>query len=677
MPSRSSPATPVAALAAAILVAVALSVAPSPSWSQEWKDIKRVPPPGIPVPDADKAELTAGAEELGKAAAALEGKPGWPDVKIFHNALRYALAHNEFFDAKDFPNAKAAIKEGLARAKALSEGKSPWNEAAGAVIPRGYVSRIDGSVQPYVLSVPEGYKPGDGKKYRLDCWFHGRDEKLSELRMISQKGKGEFPLKDGFTVFLYGRCCVANKMAGEIDLFEAIADISKHYPIDADRIAVRGFSMGGGACWHFAAHFPGEWAAAAPGAGFSESPEFLRIWKNGPAPTWWEQKLYRWYDATDYAANLFNLPTVAYSGEKDGQKQAADAMIRHLKAEGLEIPHVIGPMTGHSYHKDSKPVINKFVDEAVAKGRDNRPAKIRFTTFTLRYNKCKWLTVDAIERHWERARVEAEVKGDTAEVKTAGVTALSLDLPAGVKAIAIDGKTLTLPQAAGAPNTQTVSLTKKADGWVLGHGADDGLRKRHGLQGPVDDAFMDSFVFVTPTGPAMNETVGKWAKAEGDHAVEHWRRTFRGEARVKADKDITDADIAAHNLVLWGDPKSNAVLAKIAGKLPIKWTDSGIEAGTEKFAADKHVPVLVYPNPLNPKRYVVINSGFTFREFDYLNNARQIAKLPDWAVIDVSVPATPRWPGKVVAANFFGERWELLPAVPVDTPAVAPMTEGK
>ena len=47
------------------------------------------------------------------------------------------------------------------------------------------------------------------------------------------------------------------------------------------------------------------------------------------------------------------------------------------------------------------------------------------------------------------------------------------------------------------------------------------------------------------------------------------------------------------------------------------------------------MPVLIYPNPLNPKRYVVLNSGFTFREYDYLNNARQVPKLPDYAVIDV------------------------------------------
>ena len=65
------------------------------------------------------------------------------------------------------------------------------------------------------------------------------------------------------------------------------------------------------------------------------------------------------------------------------------------------------------------------------------------------------------------------------------------------------------------------------------------------------------------------------------------------------------------------------------------------------------MPVLIYPNPLNPKHYVVLNSGFTFREYDYLNNARQVPKLPDYAVIDVRTPPSSRLPGKVVTAGFF------------------------
>ena len=132
---------------------------------------------------------------------------------------------------------------------------------------------------------------------------------------------------------LYGRYCNANKFAGEVDLFEALDAVKTQYPIDENRIVVRGFSMGGAAAWQFAAHFAGLWAAAAPGAGFSETAEFLKVFQNEAVkPTWWEQKLWHMYDATDYAANLYNCPTVAYSGEIDRQKQAADMMEKALTA---------------------------------------------------------------------------------------------------------------------------------------------------------------------------------------------------------------------------------------------------------------------------------------------------------------------------------------------------------
>ena len=69
--------------------------------------------------------------------------------------------------------------------------------------------------------------------------------------------------------------------------------------------------------------------------------------------------------------------------------------------------------------------------------------------------------------------------------------------------------------------------------------------------------------------------------------------------------------------------------------------------------------ILICPNPLNPQRYVVLNSGFTYREYDYLNNARQVPKLPDWAIVDAATPPNSRFPGKIVDADFFDEKWSL------------------
>ena len=181
----------------------------------------------------------------------------------------------------------------------------------------------------------------------------GAGETLSELSFINgrQTSRGEFTPANAFVVHPYGRYCNANKFAGEIDLFEAIDDIKKHYPIDDDRMVMRGFSMGGAACWQFAVHYPSVWVAAAPGAGFSETADFLKVFQSEKVqPTWYEQKLWHTYDCTDYALNLFNCPTVAYSGEVDRQKQAADMMAKALAKEGIELVHVIGAKAASQVH---------------------------------------------------------------------------------------------------------------------------------------------------------------------------------------------------------------------------------------------------------------------------------------------------------------------------------------
>ena len=175
-----------------------------------------------------------------------------------------------------------ADKAGLDRAKALKAGNAPWATQTGGVL-RGYTSKIDGSVQPYWLIVPADYQFKGDKKHRLDFWWHGRGETLSEAQFMANSpgaGGGIIPAPGALILHPYGRYCNANKFAGEIDTFECLEHAQKHYRIDDSRLVARGFSMGGAACWQFGVHYPTLWAASAPGAGFSETPEFLKVFQN-------------------------------------------------------------------------------------------------------------------------------------------------------------------------------------------------------------------------------------------------------------------------------------------------------------------------------------------------------------------------------------------------------------
>lgn len=100
--------------------------------------------------------MEAGLAELGRRIDGLRGLALWPDVEIYHKAVRYALENNEFFRPEEIGQAIQLLRQGQARADALARGQAPWTTATGLVV-RGYVSKIDQSVQPYGLVVPETY----------------------------------------------------------------------------------------------------------------------------------------------------------------------------------------------------------------------------------------------------------------------------------------------------------------------------------------------------------------------------------------------------------------------------------------------------------------------------------------------------------------------------------------
>lgn len=640
------------------------------------ENVRPIPPPGIEVPEAEatalQAELAKLRAAIDEAAKAQAKNPRLadllPDVEIHHKAVDWALRYGEVHKAGELKAAREVLAEGLERAAQLKEGRAPWTTQKGLVV-RGYRSKIDGSVQPYGMIVPESYS---GAPTRLDVWCHGRGETLSELAFLDQRRKqaGQIAPAGALVLHPYGRYCCANKLAGEIDLLEALDHAAKFYAIDQDRLVMRGFSMGGAAAWQFAVHYADRWCAANPGAGFSETPEFLNVFQTEDVSSvpGFQQTLWKWYNATDSALNLFHCPTVAYSGEIDRQKQAADIMEKHLRAEGIDLVHVIGPQTAHKIHPDSLVEIERRLAEITAVGRDRTPREVHFATWFLRYHRMHWVQLDALEQQWQRTRVHAEITGPAeVTVKTQNVVALTLDMEPGhcplsmrsAPEVVIDGTRLEVTRPKS-DRSWRVHLRRSNGKWqqTLRAHEPDVLVKRHGLSGPIDDAFLDGFLFVRPTGKPMHEKTGTWAAAELERAVFEWRRQFRGDAPVKADTAIDDADLAANNLVLWGDPQSNALLGKIVAKLPVQWTKEKLVANGKTYDAASHAPVLVFPNPLNPEKYVVINSSFTYREYDYLNNARQVPKLPDWAVIDLSQPRTSQAPGGIADAGFFDEAWK-------------------
>ncbi|HVS35881.1 MAG TPA: prolyl oligopeptidase family serine peptidase [Gemmataceae bacterium] len=645
--------------------------------------------PIAPAPDQPtglskeiREQLLIGLSNFNQHLAQLDSKPR-PDLKadymadaeVFAKGVVWALHYDTEFQPADVALLKKAVERADERIRDLP-AKPPWADRKGKLV-RGFVSAVDGSVQPYGLIVPSAYDPA--KPIRLDVVLHGSSKPvgMSELRFMSRfdEGDGEAknaPDQDWIELHPLGRVENCYRWAGETDVFEAIEAVCRNYNIDRDRIVLRGMSMGASGTWHLGLKHPDLFVALGPYCGyvdthhFSETPlpNFVKV---GPLPDYQEKGLHM-LDSIDYAANAGAVPVVACMGDKDVFFQAHVLMGEAMEKEGLKLNNIISPGTGHTIDPAAQKEELRQIGDYAVKGLDHALKKIRFVTWTLKYSRCYWLQILGMEQHYARAEIEAEVADDgTLNVKEpSNITRFAVFAPMLQERkpqLRVGGVAVALPERDDKAPPRTFVIGRRNGEWAcLGDAPLSG--KRPGLQGPIDDAFTTPFLCVRGTGKAWNPAVQAWADANLKRFSYEWNRYFRGELPVKDDTAVTDEDVRRCNLVLFGDPGSNPWIARVLPNLPVQWTRDGLRIRNEKYGAGDHAPVLIQPNPLAEGRYVVLNSGHTFHEKELSSlNYLLFPRLGDWAVFQVG-GKQPDDPSQaldetLLQAGFFNEAWQF------------------
>lgn len=634
--------------------------------------------PPKPTADLMPEQQSALEKELAEVTAAFQAVKQHEraaDADIFLKAVRYALEFHEWYDKKPEDGVKKAtalLDEAKKRIESLKKNETPWMNGPGQKV-LGFYSDIDDSPQPYGVEVPEGLEFGPGmKSVPMWIWLHGRGDTATDLHFVYSrlmaKKPGQFQPKGTIVIHPFGRFCNGWKSAGETDVLECKADATKRFNVDINRIALAGFSMGGAGAWHLGVHYADQWAVVHTGAGFVDVKRYQKLTPE-KMPPWYEQKLWGFYDVPDYAANFHNVPLISYSGEIDAQRDSAEYMTEVLAKEGITRPHLIGPGMPHKYHPETIKEVQKLVEEAVEKGRDPWPGKVTLQTRSLRYNKMFWIKIGQFDQQWEDARVDAEID-DARKVINITVKNVHLfdvlrqDKTADYKVIingiqakgnGARGYVFRSPDEGGAPT------------WIsAGRGESEAIGQKAWVPiagGPIDTAFMDRFIIVLPDHKGINPAVDQWVDAESKHFITRWRTLMRGDPIVVKASELTDAMKGTR--ILWGDPASNSQIAALADRLAIKWSDSKLTMGTNAFDRATHVPVMI--QALSGKgngQTVVLNSGLTFREAHDKTNSLQNPKLPDWAILDITQAPNAESAGKVVAADFFDEHWQVKPNMP-------------
>src|SRR5262249_19051207 len=78
-----------------------------------------------------------------------------------------------------------------------------------------------------------------------------------------------------------------------------------------------------------------------------------------------------------------------------------------LSAKGTPAIFLISQKTGHGTSPEVRQRLDAFLKQYGDRGRVS-PDHIRFLTYTTRYNRDYWVTLEELERHYERAEVDAE-----------------------------------------------------------------------------------------------------------------------------------------------------------------------------------------------------------------------------------------------------------------------------
>src|SRR5690242_4043942 len=132
---------------------------------------------------ADLARVRAKTEQLEAALRPLHGASPdlLADVAVYAKAGRFLLEYPELVASQAaVDHAVVVLDRGLERAAQLAAGKAGWTSGKRQLL--AYRSAIDGSVQPYAVTLPDSYDAA--RPARLYVWLHGRQNNTIETEFL-------------------------------------------------------------------------------------------------------------------------------------------------------------------------------------------------------------------------------------------------------------------------------------------------------------------------------------------------------------------------------------------------------------------------------------------------------------------------------------------------------------
>ena len=586
-------------------------------------------------------------------------------------SIRHLLDTADRIEERDFATAAASWRRRAERYLEMAEqGRDPYPLAKNEIVNRGYRSPVSQRLQGYAVYIPPDYDPS--KRYPLYVALHGGSSNGNLFLGVVLGNNMDWltydqHLYDDYTprwspqwivVAPTGFGQIMWRWMGEKDVLDVIDDVQRHYAVDADRVVLGGLSNGG---------------VGAYAIGMRHAWRFAMVQAMAGAPSWEqylggrmepeERAVVRAWSGLHLADNSVNTSFHYYHGRTDtGPMRPAfvEQFTRHLRSLDQVPVNETWFDAGHDIlyrvHRHGR------VYDRLDARRDPRPRHVRVVTGDYRAARQHWVEVTRFHDYPSLAQVRATVQGELVTITTDNVDALALH----VRGIPVDGARIRIlvdgrEVHQGPPSHlgTRLHLTRTAEGWRTGFAPEDGLRKKPGLSGPVSDAYYGAMIHVYGTRQSADVETLREAAQRGARAWPLW--SWDISQRVVADSEVTEAMMQQATLVLYGSPGSNALLQRMQGALPIRLESDAVVVGSERYTGSDVGVRFIYPNPLAPSRYVIVQAGVTADAVKAGNKLPEF--VPDYMVYDrntvagaqrrVSGRNEPR------ALGFFDARWQL------------------
>ena len=600
---------------------------------------------------ASAASGGVGAAESAPASAAAPGPEAIlerPDMAAYHGWIRYLMFRSA--------HAEERFGKGSERARQDQTELSSWTQRilenpdllAGlrGVVEWAYLSPVDGSGQPFKLNIPVDYDPA--RPTPLSIYMHGYSGNHLEHSSFMKDRPGNFE------VAVLGRSRGGRYRAlSEADVLGVLDYIQAHWAIDPDRVHLMGGSMGGGGTFWMGSRYPQRFASGRPVCGYASD---LPI------------------------GNLLTFPLYATHSDDDFT---------------VPVLHSRGPMA-----RLRELGGNATLDETTGLGHaawDYKAGNERAEAWSMRQARPASNTRQAADVHRARRRGPARLLG--------GDRRVGAEAGAGEHCPARDRQEPDIrpprqrhaPHVArersssrsqsgahaehrGRPARAPRAATRRAHAGqaerrlcVRGASARAALPPAHA--GRRESALQRRAALIvygtsrggdvtralrTAAGIASRSANAAWPSPNGevgDDGISHNQNLY-GELRIKADVDVSADEIATHHLVLIGTAEQNALVARLAERLPVRYDQRELRFtdGTKEAAADTAIG-LVHYNPLAPSRlifWVASNDPAAYRADALV--PRLLGTFPtgiDFAATRVSTPT-------LVMARSFDSRWNWV-----------------